>query len=130
MTESKDHHAEHANHTPVFVAVFLMLCGLTAVSYWVANSSMMTDNLNMARGCLIAVSAAKAILVVTFFMHLWWEKRWKYVLTLPALILAVVMVLLLIPDIGLRTETYSTDRKIHGPIPQSPEHLVHDRSEH
>ena len=46
-------------------------------------------------------------------------KRWKYVLTIPALILAVVMILLLIPDVGLRSETYSSQRKRHAPIPNS-----------
>lgn len=118
MTETEKH-TDHATHTPTFVVVFLLLCGLTAVSYWIASSKMMTDSVNMARGCLIAVSAAKAMLVITFFMHLWWEKRWKYVLTIPALILAVVMILLLIPDVGLRSETYSSQRKRHAPIPNS-----------
>lgn len=118
MSEIENHN-DHTTHTPTFVVVFLLLCGLTAVSYWIAGSKMMTDSVNMARGCLIAVSAAKAMLVITFFMHLWWEKRWKYVLTIPALILAVVMILLLIPDIGMRADTYSSQRKLHAPIPNS-----------
>ena len=114
-----ENHEAHTTHTPTFVAVFLLLCGLTAVSFWISGSKMMTDSVNLARGCLIAVSAAKAMLVITFFMHLWWEKRWKYVLTVPALILAVIMILLLIPDVGLRSETYSSQRKLHAPIPNS-----------
>ncbi len=128
MTDIENH--EHSTHTPTFIVVFLLLCGLTAVSFWIASSSMMTESVNLARGCLIAVSAGKAMLVITFFMHLWWEKRWKYVLTVPALILAVVMVLLLIPDIGLRGDTYSTQRKLHAPIPNSPSTQVHSNTEH
>jgi len=129
MTDA-EYHEEHATHTPTFIVVFLLLCGLTAVSFWIASSNMMTESVNMARGCLIAVSAAKAMLVITFFMHLWWEKRWKYVLTIPALILSVVMVLLLIPDVGLRGETYSTKRKLHAPIPTSSTSPVHSKTEH
>jgi len=65
---------------------------------------------------MMAVSAAKAMLVILFFMHLWWERRWKYALTLPALILGVVLVLLLVPDIGHRTDTYSSTRRTAAPV--------------
>jgi len=59
---------------------------------------------------MMAVSVAKAMLVVLFFMHLWWERPWKYVLTLPAIIMGALLVLLLVPDIGFRTERYSQER--------------------
>ena len=118
MTE-KHIHVSDRTHTSAFVAVFIMLCALTGVSYWIANSNLMVESRSLARGCLIAVSAAKAFLVVVFFMHLWWERNWKYALTLPAIVLASVLVLLLIPDIGLRTKSYSTDRMRHAPIPQT-----------
>lgn len=108
---------EQKTHTPTFIAVFVLLCALTGISYWIANSSLMEDSVDLARGCLIAVSMAKAFLVLLFFMHLWWEKNWKYVLTLPALVLAVVLILLLIPDIGLRFQSYSTDRQLRAPAP-------------
>ena len=117
MTDSQN--AEHKTHTPTFLVVFALLCGLTGVSYWIANSNLMVESSDVARGCLLAVSVAKAFLVVMFFMHLWWEKSWKYVLTLPALVLAVVLFILLIPDVGLRSESYSTDRQLRAPAPQS-----------
>lgn len=87
---------------------------------------MMEDSKGLARGLLIAVSAAKAMLVLVFFMHLWWEKAWKYVLTLPALILAVVLVMLLIPDIGMRTDSYSNERKLRAPKPE----ITNNASDH
>lgn len=117
MPDSEKH--DNDFHTRTFIAVFAMLCGLTGLSYWVANSNLMTDSPGMARGCLIAVSAAKAFLVILFFMHLWWEGNWKYALTLPAIVLAIVLVVLLIPDIGMRTESYSSDRLLRAPAPQS-----------
>lgn len=108
----------HKSHRTVFVIVFVMLCILTALSFWIANSHLMENQLT-GWLAMMTVSVAKAFLVITFFMHLWWEKRWKYVLTIPALILAVVMILLLIPDIGMRADTYSSQRKLHAPIPNS-----------
>ena len=56
---------------------------------------------------------------ILFFMHLWWERAWKYVLTLPAMVLGTVLVLLLIPDVGMRTRTYSQDRHRNAPEVQS-----------
>jgi cytochrome c oxidase subunit 4 len=94
----------------VFLFVFLMLCGLTAISFGIANSTLM-ENRAVAWSAMIAISIAKATLVALFFMHLWWEKAWKYVLTLPALIMAAMLVLLLVPDIALRTQTYSKQRQ-------------------
>ena len=68
---------------------------------------------------MLTVSVAKALLVILFFMHLWWERSWKYVLTVPALIMGVLLVLLLVPDIGFRTDTYSNERRSHAPVAES-----------
>ncbi len=92
-----------------------MLCGLTGISFWIANSSLM-DNRLTAWLAMICVSLAKAMLVVMFFMHLWWERRWKYALTIPALIMGTLLVILLIPDIGLRTQNYSRERQKFAPV--------------
>lgn len=118
---------QQQTHTPTFIGVFVLLCGLTAASYAVASSNMMEQSPGLARGCLIGISAAKAFLVVMFFMHLWWERAWKYVLTLPAIVLATVLVVLMYPDIGKRTDSYSSERDRRAPHsthtqPDSPEH--------
>ncbi len=52
----------------------------------------------------------KAMLVVLFFMHLWWEHAWKYVLTIPALVMAVVLTISLVPDVMNRSEYFSASR--------------------
>ena len=103
------------NRKPFFVTIFLMLCALTLTSFWIANSHLMETPAN-GWAAMMAVSAAKAMLVILFFMHLWWERRWKYALTLPAMILGVVLVLLLVPDIGHRTDTYSSTRRSAAPV--------------
>ena len=96
------------------LSVFVSLCVLTGVSFWIANSSLM-ENRSLAWGSMLAVSVAKACLVVMFFMHLWWERAWKYVLTIPALIMGGLLVILLVPDIAMRTESYSQQRRMAAP---------------
>jgi cytochrome c oxidase subunit 4 len=53
------------------------------------------------------------MLVVLFFMHVWWEANWKYVLTIPAAMMALFLVIMLVPDIGLRNRMVSQERAIH-----------------
>jgi cytochrome c oxidase subunit 4 len=50
----------------------------------------------------MAVSCTKAMLVILYFMHLKWEANWKWVLTVPASLMSVLLVLALIPDVALR----------------------------
>ena len=61
--------AHPKNNSGVFVAVFLMLCALTALSFGIANSRLM-DNQLIGWGAMIAVSIAKALLVILFFLVL------------------------------------------------------------
>jgi cytochrome c oxidase subunit 4 len=49
-------------------------------------------------------------------MHLIWEANWKYVLTIPASFMSLLIILLLIPDIGRRTHMYSEERWRHAPV--------------
>lgn len=109
----------HQSHSlAVFGWTFVALCILTCFSlftytdYWHRNVPQEVGWLMM-----MAVSCTKAFLVATFFMHLWWERNWKYVLTVPASIVSVVLVLLLIPDIGLRSYWYSAYRWRHAAEP-------------
>ena len=106
--------SHEGSHSGVFITVFVLLCVLTAFSFWIANSHLM-ENRYVGWGSMMAVSAAKAMLVILFFMHLWWEKSWKYVLTVPALIMGVLLVMLLVPDVGFRTQTYSNQRRSNAP---------------
>ena len=100
----------------LFAIIFAMLCVLTALSFWVSHSYLMLTPLT-GWTIMMAISIAKAMLVILFFMHLWWEKAWKYVLTVPAVIIGVVLVLLLIPDVGNRFEAYSKTRRSDAPEP-------------
>lgn len=115
-TKSVDRDPSEKSNTKVFVFVFLMLCVLTALSFWVANSYLM-ENKVVGWAAMMMVSVAKAMLVILFFMHLWWERAWKYILTIPALFMGLLLVLLLVPDVGYRYLTYSKDRRENAPEP-------------
>ena len=101
-----------------FVGVFLMLCALTALSFWISQSHLMDDRLT-GWLAMMGVAFAKACLVIMFFMHLLWERHWKYALTIPAMIMGSLLVLLLVPDIGFRTKHYSLERKTFAAEQQS-----------
>ena len=115
-TNSIDQNSSGNSNTKVFVLVFLMLCVLTGISFWVANSYLM-ENKVVGWAAMMLVSVAKALLVILFFMHLWWERAWKYILTIPALFMGILLVLLLVPDVGYRYLTYSKDRRENAPKP-------------
>lgn len=115
-TDAINRDATGNSNTKVFLFVFLMLCALTGISFWVANSYLM-ENRVVGWSAMMLVSVAKALLVILFFMHLWWERAWKYVLTIPALFMGVLLVLLLVPDVGYRYLTYSKDRRENAPTP-------------
>jgi cytochrome c oxidase subunit 4 len=114
----------HDFHAPPgvgkYVTVFLALCVLTAISFAVGNSQQLRENSpGVMWAMMMAVSCAKAMLVILFFMHLRWEANWKYVLTVPASIMSLFLVIMLIPDIGRRTLYYSPVRWLYAPAPGS-----------
>lgn len=112
-----EHHGSHGG-IKKFSIVFLCLLGLTAISFAVASSPIM-DTPAIGWTIMLAVSCAKALLVISFFMHLIWEANWKYVLTIPASIMSLFLVLMLAPDIGLRTRRYSEERWLHAAEPRA-----------
>ena len=93
-----------AGSHPNYWAIFLALCGLTGLS-WLLDESLgwglLSSPVLVVVGVL-AVSTAKALFVVTYFMHLKFEGRWKYVLLTPTVILAAGLPLSLAPDLSLR----------------------------
>lgn len=98
----------------VFVVLCLLTCTslLTYTNYWQEHVPV-----EVGRAVMLAVSVTKAFLVVAFFMHLWWEMKWKYVVTFPALIVSILLVTSLVPDIGMRTHQYDSARLLNAPEP-------------
>jgi len=107
----EEHHEDHGG-LGQYLVVFLCLCALTACSFmtvapWWPFAKTPTIIFMMG------VSTVKAMLVIMFFMHLLWEANWKYVLTIPAAMMSVFLLLMLIPDVGCRRNWYSEERMVY-----------------
>ena len=112
-----DGHDEH-DHGSTFVKVFVALLILTAISFLVGNSPLMVNRPQVGWALMLVVSCAKALLVISFFMHLRWEANWKYVLTIPASIMSLFVLVMLIPDVAQRSQYLSEERFRHSATPE------------
>jgi len=101
--------ADNKNRSGFFFGVFCILVLLTLASFAVGNFELFV----MQRTkwiVMIGISVAKAAFVILFFMHFWWEKSWKYLLTIPTTFMAILLVVALVPDIMQRRYYYSETR--------------------
>ena len=110
-----DHSFEDHGGNAKFFVIFLALCFLTAMSFFTYSSywPQALDSDSIKRTFMMAVSCTKAMLVILFFMHLLWEANWKYALTIPASLMSLFLVLMLIPDVGMRLNNASRERRLH-----------------
>ena len=76
------------------------------------------------------------MLVISFFMHVKYEANWKYVLTIPAAFMSIFLALALVPDVGMRLQNASEERKQHMAEPRearshaSPGHTQSHSTDH
>ena len=85
---------------PNYLTIFFCLCGLTLASVVLDLFSSPTWKVTIG-SLVMLVAAAKAGLVMLFFMHLKYERNWKYALLMPTVILSMGMILAFLPDISL-----------------------------
>jgi cytochrome c oxidase subunit 4 len=122
MAEHADTHADHTGHADhadhgvmKYIYVFLALCVLTAMSFWTYADIPVKwpfhHQPQVGWAFMMAVSCTKALLVVLFFMHVKYEANWKYVLTIPAAFMSLFLILMLVPDVGLRGRTASEETR-------------------
>jgi cytochrome c oxidase subunit 4 len=134
MAHETDGHADDHGHGGLgkYLMVGVGLAILTLISFVVGGSeALMQGAPQVGWTVMMAVSCMKAMLVMLFFMHLIWEANWKYVLTIPASIMSLFLMLMLVPDVGLRGRWYSEERLLHAATPQvgpshSPLEQAHD----
>ncbi len=131
---SSGHGAEHEEShggLGVYISVFIALCVLTAISFAVGNSKSLREEAPaVMMAAMLAVSCAKAMLVILFFMHMKWEANWKYVLTIPASLMSVFLMLMLWPDIGRRTVRYTEERWLYAAEPVAAHDHGHKPASH
>ena len=130
LGQSEEGHPEH-DHGGLgkYLAVFVALCVLTAISFAVGNNEAIMATPAIGWTIMMAVSCCKALLVMLFFMHLIWEANWKYVLTIPASIMSVFLLLMLFPDVLGRTNTYSEERWLYAATPVQPREVHEEHQE-
>lgn len=126
---TESHHDGHGEEShgglKVYLAVFVALCVLTTMSFFTYSPLWpWRDEPQVGWAFMMAVSCTKAMLVVLFFMHVLWEANWKYVLTIPAAMMAIFMTIMLVPDIGFRSRMVSQERLLYMARP-SDEALMH-----
>lgn len=92
----------HGDHEPHFNAwtILVVLVVLTAVSYL---SEVIAVAPPLGTWLIYGVAVSKALCVLAFFMHLKYESGWKWVLIVPPVIMAILLVLALVPDIVKHT---------------------------
>ncbi len=121
-------HDDHPGHgsTGLYLTVFFALCILTSLSF-LTYFDFWRDRVSVgvSRTFMMAVSCSKAMLVITFFMHLKWETNWKWMLTIPASLMSIFLMIVLVPDIGLRMRHASQDRMIYAAEVQAEEQADH-----
>jgi len=117
-SQAEHGHEDHVNVPRMALRVFIALCVLTTASL-LTYTSFWQEHVPMevGRAVMLCVSLTKAFLVVVFFMHLWWESKWKYVVTFPAMLVSGLLCVALIPDIGRRTHEYDAARWLNAPEP-------------
>lgn len=91
-------HEENHSHAGTYFAVFIALCVFTGLSI-LADALHFSDK-NVTRVLVLAVATAKALCVMMYFMHLKFERAWKYLLLIPTGILALALPFALFPDVG------------------------------
>lgn len=96
-----DAHADHglAHTMPVWmlIAVLAALMGLTILTVSVTSFDLGSQgNLVVA----MVIATIKAALVVTFFMHLLWDKKFHLILFLTAVLFVVLFLSMSITDRG------------------------------
>lgn len=94
------HDAGHHSHPP-YRLIFGMLCIFTALSVVADMGQEFIPSMAVLAVIVLAIATAKALCVMLYFMHLKFERNWKYVLLAPTFILACGLPLALLPDVGV-----------------------------
>jgi len=120
-----EHHDEHHGGLRIYIYVFVALCVLTTASFFTYSSAWPWKNTpQVGWAFMMAVSCTKAMLVILFFMHVKYEANWKYVLTIPAGMMSIFLMLMLVPDVGMRTRWYSEERQSFVGTPKDKDELL------
>ncbi len=87
--------AHAAGSGRLFVFVWIWLLAITALEVFLAYEQL---PLNLMLGLLMGLSLVKAYLIISYFMHLRYEKPSLAVTLIPPLVLVICLLFLIFPD--------------------------------
>ena len=90
---------EVESHAP-YIKVWAILAILTLVEYFYAM--IFKDHFLFLVLGLVSLALVKAGMVGWYFMHLKFERKWVYLLIIPACVMAVFLTLMLCPDMVMK----------------------------
>jgi cytochrome c oxidase subunit IV len=93
-----DQSAEHAHvggTTRTFLLVWFWLLAFTGLEVFLGYEQLA---LKLMIVLLMGISIAKAALIISYFMHLKYERRSLALTLMPALVLVIVLMFLVFPD--------------------------------
>jgi cytochrome c oxidase subunit 4 len=94
MDQTAEHgHAESSKK--VFIIVWIALVALTAIEVFLAYEQL---QLKLMLGLLMTLSIIKASLIISYFMHLRYERRSLVLTLMPALVFVICMMFVAFPD--------------------------------
>lgn len=102
MSESAATHDHSEGHDPVAIKTYVAIGGVLLVGTVLAFifAEQLTLGWLPTVLLLFGIASFKVSLVMLFFMHLKFEGRWKYVLTIPPFLLVLALIMALLPDIA------------------------------
>jgi cytochrome c oxidase subunit 4 len=90
---------EAESHAP-YLRVWAILAVLTLIEYFYAM--IFKDRFSILVSGLVCLALIKAGMVGWYFMHLKFEKKWVYILIIPACVMAIFLTLMLAPDMAMK----------------------------
>jgi cytochrome c oxidase subunit IV len=113
-SEIAEEHQQEA-HAP-YLLVWLWLAILTGVEYFYAYGFASFFTILLVG--LLILAGIKAGLVGWYFMHLKFEGKWVYLLIVPAIVLAAVLVLALVPDQAMKPIDADVEESVQSSPPE------------
>lgn len=96
----------------IYRIIFAVLCVCTGLSWLADEARSVLDVGFLLPVIVLSIAVVKAACVLLIFMHVRFERAWKYLLLVPTAILSVGLPMALIPDVGVHY--------YHMDVPQDP----------
>jgi cytochrome c oxidase subunit 4 len=94
MSEAQEH-AHEAGSKKLFLYVWFWLLGLTGIEVFLAYEQL---GVKLMLTLLMGLSIIKATLIISYFMHLRYERRGLVLTLMPAMIFVIGMLFVFFPD--------------------------------